>query len=119
MKKEKSFHYLFISTLLFMIGCNNTPSCPIPDQVTYTSQIASLIETQCYLCHAEDVYKEKASRVKIFSYESLKTMGTSGQLMGSITHQEGYIAMPYRKGIKIDSCDIELIKKWVATGMKK
>lgn len=109
---------LSIILCLFLVGCGQKP-CPLPEQVTYTKEIAPLIEAQCFLCHAPEVYKTKASRNKIFDYSSLKAMGESGQLVGSITHATGFIAMPYRKGVKIDSCSIELIKKWVTTGMKE
>jgi len=91
--------------------------CNTPSEVTYTKQIAALVEQECFLCHAEDVYKKKASRNKIFDYPSLKKMGESGQLIGSLTHARGFIPMPYRKKTKIDSCSIELFKKWVDSGM--
>ncbi len=119
MKKEKFIIFCLLNTLLFVVSCNTAPTCNTSESVSYTSNIAPLIEVQCFKCHAKDVYKEKASRVKIYTYETLKKMGESGQLVGSITHAKGYIAMPYRKGSKIDSCDIETIKKWVSTGMKK
>lgn len=85
--------------------------------MTYTNTVSNLIETHCFSCHAPDVYKKKASRNKIYDYSSLKKMGESGQLIGSITHATGFIAMPYRKGVKIDSCAILVIKNWVAMGM--
>ena len=71
------------------------------------------------MCHAPDVYKKKASRNKIFNYKSLKKMASSGQLIGSITHAKGFIAMPYKKGTKIDTCSISLISKWIDAGMKE
>ncbi|MFD2565715.1 hypothetical protein [Aquimarina rubra] len=102
-------------------SCNGEPKqqCNIPENITYNEQVASLIEVHCFKCHAPDVYKEKASRNKIFDYQSLKKMGESGQLIGSITHAQGFIPMPYRKGVKIDSCAIEVIKKWVELGMQE
>ncbi|WP_271764884.1 hypothetical protein [Aquimarina algiphila] len=114
--KKVIFLYLFL-TISILNSCKEKVSCQIPEKVTYTKQIKTIIETDCFLCHAQDVYKTKASRNKIFDYESLKKMGESGVLIGSITHATGYIAMPYKKGVKIDSCNIELIKKWVQTGM--
>ncbi|AXT58837.1 hypothetical protein D1816_00225 [Aquimarina sp. AD10] len=115
--KKTIFPYLFL-TISTLNSCKNKISCQIPEEVTYSKQIKTIIETDCFLCHAQDVYKTKASRNKIFDYESLKKSGKSGVLIGSITHTKGYIAMPYKKGVKIDSCNIELIKKWVQTGMK-
>lgn len=107
--------------LLLFNSCNSKPkiTCPLPDNITYKKDIAAVIEEKCFMCHAPDVYKRKASRNKIFDYSSLKKMGESGQLMGSITHAQGFIAMPYKKGVKIDTCSIALISKWVNSGMKE
>ncbi len=118
MKKaySKPIGLFFIATIL-LFSCKEEETCNLPEEVTYTNQVAALVETECFLCHAPDVYKKKASRNKIFDYASLKKMGESGQLIGSITHARGYIAMPYRKKEKIDSCAIEVFKKWVASGM--
>ncbi len=118
--KNYTYTLLFLlSATLSTTSCNEAPTCNIPEKVSYSTKISNLIEIHCFKCHAEDVYKEKASRVKIYTYETLKKMGESGQLVGSINHDPGFIAMPYRKNQKIDSCDIETIKKWVATGMEK
>ena len=100
-------------------SCGSTVECEQPDEITYTKDVAAVIEAKCFMCHAPDVYKKKASRNEIYDYKSLKQMAESGQLMGSITHQKGFIAMPYKKGIKIDTCSIQLIDKWIKTGMKK
>ena len=107
--------------LLFFNSCTNKPkiTCALPDNITYKKDIAVVIEEKCFMCHAPDVYKRKASRNKIFNYKSLKKMAESGQLMGSITHAQGFIAMPYKKGSKIDTCSIAIIDKWIKTGMKQ
>jgi len=46
-------------------------------------------------------------------------MAESGFLIGAITHQKGFIPMPYKSGKKIDDCSIAIISKWVSTGMKE
>ena len=117
------FLFTIIAAQLFFLisSCNSKPKndCKTPDTISYAKDIAPIIEAKCFMCHAPDVYKKKASRNKIFDYKSLKKMGGSGQLMGSITHAQGFIAMPYKKGTKIDACSIDLISKWVSTGMKE
>lgn len=119
MTKNYFFGIISASLLLLTTSCNQKPLCELPEEVTYTTTVAPIIEAKCFMCHAEDVYKTKASRNKIYTYESLKKMASSGILMGAITHQQGYIAMPYRKNEKIDTCAIATIAKWVETGMKK
>jgi len=118
-KSKSSLVILASLFLLFLASCSNQPKCDLPNAISYQKDIAPVIEEKCFLCHAPDVYKKKASRNKIFDYPSLKKMGESGQLIGSITHAQGYIAMPYKKGVKIDTCAILLISKWVNSGMKE
>lgn len=104
---------------LLIQSCSQKPLCDLPQEITYSQTVAPLIEAKCFMCHSQEVYKTKASRNKIYTYESLKKMAVSGTLMGAITHQKGYIAMPYKKNEKIDTCAIATIAKWVATGMKQ
>ncbi len=109
-----------ILSLIISHSCKEKETeCLTPEDVNYTNTIAPLVEAKCFMCHAPDTYKTKASRVKIYDYASLKKVGESGQLIGSITHAKGYIAMPFRKSEKIDSCSIVLFQKWVSSGMKK
>lgn len=109
-------------TMLFLgaISCKeNAVICETPEEVSYTQTIAPLIEAKCFKCHAEASYKYKASRVKIYNYESLKKRAEDGSLLGAITHQKGFVPMPFRKGEKIDTCSIAAIATWINTGMKK
>lgn len=110
-----------IGLTIIVFGCNTNKNieCNIEKNITYTNHIAPIIETNCFECHAPDVYKKKASRNKIFDYKSLKEKAESNLLYGSINHEKGFIAMPYKKGKKIDSCDIQIIKTWIDSGMKE
>ncbi len=122
MKTTAPICYKLLITLLVisLYSCKEKgPECPIPEDITYTNTIANLVETKCFMCHAPDVYKTKASRMKMYDYASLKKATESGQLMGSITHTKGYIPMPYRKNEKIDTCSIVLFQQWIAGGMKE
>lgn len=108
-----------VNSILLLNACAPKIDCEIPKALSYTKDIAPVIEAKCFMCHAPDVYKSKASRNKIFDYKNLKKMGESGQLVGSITHAKGFIAMPYRRTTKIDTCSIALIAQWVKSGMKE
>lgn len=121
MENNYNLKLLLVTIFAFSIftSCQKKEKCNLPEAITYTNDIAPVIEAKCFMCHAPDVYKEKASRNKIYDYKNLKKMGESGQLIGSITHAQGFIAMPYRKGVKIDTCSIAIIDKWVKTGMKE
>ncbi len=111
----------FIGLTFISVACNKKPKklCDISENITYTKDIAPLIEVKCFKCHDVENYKTKASRNKIYDYSSLKKMAESGFLIGSLTHQQGYIPMPYRANKKIDTCSIALIASWISTGMKE
>lgn len=101
-----------------LLGCGPKVDCQVPQKVSYALEVAPVIEANCFTCHAPDVYKKKASRVKLYDYEHLREKAESGLLMGSVKHEKGFIAMPYKKGVKIDTCDIALLQAWVDQGMQ-
>ena len=119
----KKLFVLTLSVVLFVFiqscGEGESSSCDVPEDLSYTNGISTVIETNCFACHAPDVYKKKAARMKIFDYASLKKAAESGVLMGSVKHEQGFIAMPYRKGVKIDQCDIDKLQAWVDSGCKE
>ena len=121
MKKygQLTFIILVIFTLTSCSSEAKVDVCEKPKDVTYSNKVASLIEEKCYSCHAPDVYKKKASRVKIFDYKSLKKQAEKGVLMGSVNHEKGYVAMPYKKGVKIDTCSRLVLQTWIDQGMKE
>lgn len=119
----KLFRFLIQLGIVFLVfSCGkkekNVP-CDIPPTVTYKTNIAPIIEQECFECHAKEVYKKKASRNKIYDYKSLKKMAQEGMLLGALNHEPGFIAMPYKKGKKIDACKIKIISAWVSSGMKE
>lgn len=126
MQKKITVKLIAFLILILSISCKNKSEtkskaidCVIPPEITYTNTVATIIETNCFECHAKEVYKKKASRIKIYDYKSLKKMATNGFLIGAITHANGFIPMPYKKGYKIEDCAIQILNKWVSTGMKE
>ena len=53
---------LILTLLISLNSCKGEPKekCDIPENITYNKHIASIIEVQCFKCHASDVYKEKS-----------------------------------------------------------
>ncbi len=112
----------YLGLLLLVIAfssCKKKSTCEIAENISYSKDIAPIIEQKCFMCHAPDVYKKKASRVKIYDYKSLVSVAKDGRLLGAIKHEPGFIAMPYRKNEKIDNCSIALIEAWVTSGNQK
>lgn len=78
--------------------------------VTYSSTITSIISTNCLGCHSSS----GTSTTKLDSYAGIKTVITSGRLLGAIQHLTGFIAMP--PGGTLSVCDINQIKAWINKG---
>lgn len=116
--RNKQLGLLLVLVIAFF-SCQQGSKCEIAEEVTYAKDIAPVIEAKCFMCHAPDVYKKKASRVKIYDYKSLVSVAQDKRLLGSIKHEQGFIAMPYKKGEKIDECSILLIESWITQGFKK
>lgn len=119
--KKISTSIIALSIICFVIACGNKKGkdCNIDTPITYTSHVEGIIKTNCFECHSKEVFKVKAARNKIYDYKSLKNMAESGILFGSLNHEEGFIPMPYKKGHKIDECDIQTIKAWIDSGLKE
>lgn len=77
---------------------------------TYSSAIAPMVNTYCVGCHNS----ASVPGGSLMDYNSVKTAAVSGRLMGDISHQSGYVAMP--PGIQLSSCQITQFEKWVAAG---
>ncbi len=91
-------------------GCDTT-------NVTYSNNVQKIISSRCLGCHSDASYKDYGGGVALEGYNNLKSSADNGGLIGTITHNQDYSAMP--KGAnKLDDCKIEQIKTWVAQGAK-
>lgn len=81
--------------------------------VTYSVTIRGIIATyNCNSCH--DAAAPNGN-VILSTYAGVKTVASSGQLLGAITHSPGFSPMP--QGFpKMSDCDIRKVKAWVDSG---
>jgi hypothetical protein len=86
--------------------------CTIADSVTYTKDIAPIIQTNCFQCHGGT---SNISGILLESYTELKFYADNGYLYGTLSHSSGFIPMP-DGGAKLNDCTISTIKKWIDTG---
>jgi hypothetical protein len=86
--------------------------CTIADSVTYTKDIAPIIQTNCFQCHSGP---SNISGILLETYTELKFYADNGYLYGNISHSPGYIPMP-DGGAKLSDCTIATVKKWIDTG---
>ena len=116
----KKLLFFIILNTFFIIGCTKkkVPTiAPTPiistycgeGTVSYAEKVAPIINANCVSCH------DQTSSIKIYDYESTKVVGLSGQLVGCITGNTNYQAMPTSGSL--DSCSIKIIQNWVAQGV--
>lgn len=81
--------------------------------VKYSTHVDAIIANNCRGCHSGT---NPSGSIALVSFDQVKSSAINGALMGTITHQTGYIAMPYR-ATKINDCDIRKIELWINAGM--
>ena len=91
-------------------GCDTT-------NVTYSNHVSKIISSRCLGCHSDASYVNYGGGVQLEGYNNVKSSAENGGLIGSITHDPGYSAMP-KGASKMDDCKIEQIKIWIAQGAK-
>lgn len=90
---------------LFGLGC--------PDRiVTYDASIAGLIDYRCTGCHSGN---NPEGGLMLTTYEEVKSAALNGDLLERIELPESNSASMPPNG-SLDSCDIDLIKTWIALG---
>ncbi len=109
-----------IITVLFVIGCRRDKT-PVPTivspvaaycgegTVSFSGKVLPIITAQCGACH------DQTSSFKIYDYTTTKNYAQSGQLVGCISGNPNYQAMPISG--PLDSCSIKIIQNWVNQGM--
>ncbi len=82
-------------------------------QFGFSATIYPIIKNYCFGCHNDKA--EHPNKILLQTYAKVKKYAISGQLMGTIKHQNGYKAMP-ENGAKMDAAYIQLIEKWIKSG---
>lgn len=80
--------------------------------VTYSSNIAPLIQNNCLQCHS---IAANSGGVTLEGYTNLKAYADNGKLLGVIRHEAGFSPMP-KNAPKLNDCDIAAIEKWISNG---
>lgn len=89
-------------------GCNT-------NAVGYASFIQPLIASRCQGCHSS---ASTGGSIFITNYEQVKTIALNGTFYGSVSHANGYSAMP-KVGSALSSCELAKIKAWIDAGAKQ
>ena len=86
-------------------GCDST-------SVTFSGTVWPLMQTWCTGCHTGT---NASGGVHIENYDNLVVIANNGRLMGSVTHNPNYAAMP-KNAEKLSDCQIASIRKWIDDG---
>jgi len=110
--------FLFIFFIACAVGCAYLKKdvvvvpCVIPDNISYATDIAPIIDANCSDCHSS---ASASSGIQLDNYDGLKFYAQNGYLYGCISHASGYRPMPDGGG-KLNDCTIATIKKWIDNG---
>ena len=80
--------------------------------VTYATKVKPIIDLKCKGCHSGS---NPPLGIDLTTYSGLQSIALTGSLMGAITHQPGYSAMP-KNSPSLPQCDIDKIRIWVNNG---
>lgn len=78
----------------------------------YAANVLPIIQANCYSCHGNGLSQ---NGVSLDSYEKVKAQADNGNLIGVITHANGYPPMP-QGAAKLSDCNINKIRSWINRG---
>jgi len=81
-------------------------------EVSYTVDIAPMLELSCTSCHNAGF---SSGGISVDGYNDVKVTVELGRLLGSIKHDNGFSPMP-RGAPMLDECSISLFEEWIAQG---
>ncbi len=81
--------------------------------MSYLADVKPIIQNKCVGCHA--AANSSNGFVNLSGYNGTHAIAVSGSLVGSITHNPSYSAMP-KSGPMISNCEIGKIRNWVLEG---
>lgn len=80
---------------------------------TFSGAVSMIIKTYCRGCHNP---ASAGGGIDLSTYNGIKAVALSGQLMGSTRHLPGYKAMPQGTN-KLQDCQLRQIERWIEAGM--
>jgi hypothetical protein len=93
--------------------CNESYSGCDTTKITYTNFVKPFVINYCQGCH---IQKSWGGNIVLNTYDDLKTVAQSGQLLGCVAQKAGYAAMPkFQK--PLSACFVNKIQAWINNGL--
>lgn len=81
--------------------------------VSFAGDVTPILQNKCVGCHTTATSTN--GFVSLSGFTNVESVALTGQLVGAITHDPSYAAMP-DGGPKLNACEIAKIKNWVSEG---
>lgn len=88
-------------------------SGPVTD-VSYAQQVVPILQNNCFVCHSKTA---ALGNVVLEGYNATLFYVNNGELLGSIKHEQGFVAMP-NGAAKLSAHLIQTIQVWIEEGAK-
>ena len=82
------------------------------EPVSFSGSIAPIIQANCISCNSTAI---SSGGVSLETYQHVKIQATNGNLLGAVTHANGFSPMP-KNAPQLSQCNIEAIRAWVEAG---
>lgn len=118
---SKILNIIVIGCVSLLIGCaydKEDVLYPVTNcdtvNVSFANVVLPLLESNCTSCHNP---VDQQGGLILSNYTSVYNAVQRGRVIGAITHQSGYIAMP-QSAPKMLACNIDKITAWINQGAK-
>ena len=116
----KNALFVISTLLLYITSCSKgsedaLQQRPVDCDTTnmqYTADVLPVISAHCYGCHANG---NNEGSISLDGYANTKRQADNGNLVGAISHADGYTPMPLNQP-KLADCDVNKITAWVNAG---
>lgn len=109
-RQQKSYIKSWIAS-----GAKNGTNCAVQcDSNVYSySAAVTKIMANCTGCHSGS---NASGQIDLSNHAGVKTVALNGRLIGSLTSQNGYTAMPPYGSPRLTNCQITQLQKWINNG---
>lgn len=112
---NRAIFLIAFSTLLLWAGCKKDAGPEVCDttSVSFKADVLPILKNNCFSgCHNGS---SPTSGFKLETYQDVKAKVDDGRLVGAVTRQPGFVAMPFNRPV-LPQCEQDIIVAWVTQG---